>query len=151
MRKRAFLITLAVVMTSTMVFGDTVMAGRPGTGTQREADLTGAEVVPATGDADGTGNARLTLYPNKNKICYRIEVSNMDMATAAHLHMGSAGEEGSVVLKLRPPRDGSSRECIRGLGERFIKKVARNSSGYYVDVHNAEFPSGAVRGQLSTP
>jgi hypothetical protein len=40
------------------------------------------------------------------------------------------------------------RECVRGLGERFIKKIAHNSSSYYVDVHNSEFPDGALRGQL---
>jgi hypothetical protein len=29
-----------------------------------------------------------------------------------------------------------------------IKHVMQNPANYYVNVHNAEFPDGAVRGQL---
>ena len=148
MRKRVFLIALAVGITSVMVFGGLASAGKPGTGTVREAALTGAEVVPAAGDPDGTGMARMIFYPMKNKICYRVTVSGIQTATKAHLHIGDAGEVGPVKLGLLPPRN-SARECIRGLGERFIRRIARNPSRYYVDVHNNEYPGGALRGQLS--
>src|SRR5215216_1525697 len=132
-RKRLVLITLAVVVASVMAFGGPASAGKPGTGTLREAELTGAEVVPTPGDPNGSGMARFHFYPMKNKICYRVTVSGIQTATKAHLHMGNAGEVGPVKLGLLPPRN-SARECIRGLGERFIKKIARNPSRYYVDV-----------------
>ena len=149
MRRRVFLVSLVVAITSVMVFGGPASAGRPGTGTVREAELTGAEVVPTPGDPDGTGMARMIFYPMKNKICYRVTVSGIQTATKAHLHMGDVGEEGGMVkLNLLPPRN-SARECIRGLGERFIKKIAHHSSSYYVDVHNNEYQGGALRGQLS--
>jgi hypothetical protein len=148
-RKRLVLIALAVAVASVMVFGGPASAGKPGTGTLREAELTGAEVVPGPGDPDGSGMGRFHFYPMKNKICYRVTVSGIQTATKAHLHMGDAGEEGGMVkLNLLPPRN-SARECVRDLGERFIKKIAHNSSSYYVDVHNDDFPNGAVRGQLS--
>jgi hypothetical protein len=147
-RKKAFLIALVAGITCVMVFGGPVSAGKPGTGTVREAELTGAEVVPTAGDPNGTGMARMIFYPMKNKICYRVTVSGIQTATKAHLHMGNAGEVGPVKLGLLPPRN-SARECIRGLGERFIRKIASNSSRYYVDVHNNEYPGGALRGQLS--
>jgi len=147
-RKRVFLIALAAAITSVMVFGGPASAGKPGTGTVREAELTGAEVVPAAGDPDGRGMARMIFYPMKNKICYRVTVSGTRTATKAHLHMGKAGEEGGMVkLNLLPPRN-SARECIRGLGERFIRRISSNSSRYYVDVHNNEYRGGALRGQL---
>ncbi len=135
-------------MVGAIAIGGPALAGKPGTGTVREAELTGAEVVPTPGDPDGTGMARMIFYPMKNKICYRVTVSGIQTATKAHLHMGDAGEVGPVKLNLLPPRN-SARECIRGLGERFIRKIARNSSRYYVDVHNNEYPGGALRGQLS--
>ena len=149
MRNRLVLIALAAAFASVMVFGGPASAGRPGTGTIREADLAGAEVVPDPGDPNGTGMARMIFYPQKHKICYRVTVSGIQTATRAHLHMGDAGERNDTVkLHLLPPRN-SARECIRGLGERFIKKISRNSSSYYVDVHNDEYPDGALRGQLS--
>ena len=148
MRKRVALIVVAATLASVMIFSGPASAGRPGTGTIREAELTGAEVVPTAGDPDGSGMARMIFYPQKNKLCYRLTVSDIKRATGAHLHMGDAGEEGAVKLNLLPPRD-SARECVRGLGERFIKMISRNSSNYYVDVHNDEHRGGALRGQLA--
>ena len=141
MRKRVFLAALTVAVTGVMASGNPALAGKPGQGAVREAVLT------AAGDPDGSGIARFTFYPNKNKICYRIEVSNIDPATTAHLHEDSASEPDPVKLNLKPPgADGSSRECIRNLGERFIRHISKNPSNFYVDVHN---PDVAVRGQLS--
>jgi hypothetical protein len=149
MRSRLVLIALAAAFAGVMVFGGPASAGRPGTGTIREAELTGTRVVPTPGDPNGSGMARMIFYPQKNKICYRVTVSGIQTATRAHLHMGDAGGEGGIVkLNLLPPRN-SARECVRGLGERFIKKIAHNSSSYYVDVHNNDYPDGALRGQLT--
>jgi hypothetical protein len=148
MRKRFTLIVLAVAVFGTMAFGGKALAGDPRLATPVEAELTGAAVVPAQGDPDGTGHVRMLLYPSKNKICYTITVSGIEPATAAHLHVAGADEEGPVRLNLLPP-SGSARECIRGLGKRFIRKIKHNTSNYYVDVHNNEFDGGALRGQLT--
>ena len=149
MRNRFVLIALAIAMASVMVLSGPASAGKPGAGTKRKVQLSGAAVVPGPGDADGTGRGRFYLYPMKNKICYRVTVNNVAPATKAHLHMGDAGERGGMVkLNLLRPRN-SARECIRGLGEKFIKNIGRDSSSYYVDVHNNEFEGGALRGQLT--
>lgn len=150
MRKRASFTATVIAMAGVLIFGGTAQAGRPGTGAIRDATLTGAQVVPAPGDANGTGESRFIFYPNKSKICYTIQVSGIGRATSAHLHKAPAGRAGPVKLKLNPPQDGTSEhECIRDLGERFIKKIGGNPSGYYVDVHNDAFPEGALRGQLT--
>ncbi len=152
MRKRMFFTATVVALVGVLVFGGTALAGKPGTGSVRVAMLDGPQVVPpAQGDPDGKGKVRMTLYPNKNKICYTIKAENIGQATAAHLHEAPAGMNGPVKLNLLTPRaDGETRhECIRGLGERFIKKIGRNSStGYYVAVHTVE-PNSDIRGQLS--
>jgi CHRD domain len=143
-------IAAVVAAAAVFVFGGTAQAGRPGTGAIRGATLTGAQVVPSGGDPDGTGEARFIFYPNKHKICYTIQVSDIARATSAHLHEAPAGEVGPVKLALNPPRDGTSEHgCIRGLGERFIKGISGNPSGYYVDVHDAVHQDGALRGQLT--
>ena len=151
-RKRMFFTATVVTMATVLAFGGTALAGKPGTGSVRMATLTGAEVVPpSSGDIDGIGQVKMTLYPNKNKICYTIQADNIGPATAAHLHEAPAGQTGPVKLNLLTPRaDGETRhECIRSLGERFIKKIGRDSStGYYVAVHT-NGGDGDIRGQLS--
>jgi hypothetical protein len=54
---------------------------------------------------------------------------------------------GGVVVNFDVANDGLS-GCVEADKE-LIKDVRQNPSGYYVNVHNADFPPGAVRGQLS--
>jgi hypothetical protein len=150
LRKRILFTATIFAMAGVLVFGGTAQAGKPGTGAIRPATLTGTQVVPPPGEENGTGEARFIFYPNKHKICYTIQVSGIERATSAHLHEAPADDFGPVKLGLNPPQDGTSEhECIRGLGERYIKRISGNPSGYYVDVHNDEHPDGAVRGQLT--
>lgn len=118
--------------------------GRPLTAT-----LTGAAEVPGPGDPDGAGTATITLNQGQNEVCFELTVSNIATATAAHLHIGAAGKAGGVVLTLAPPpAEGSSKGCISTTAE-LIKNIRQSPENYYVNVHNSEFPDGAVRGQLS--
>lgn len=41
------------------------------------------------------------------------------------------------------------RTCLTGLDKNLLKDILRNPESYYVNVHNAAFPNGAVRGQLA--
>jgi hypothetical protein len=134
-------------MASVMVFGGPASAGKPGTRTLREAELTGAEVALTPGDPNGSGMARFHFYPMKNKICYRITVSNLASATMAHIHKAPAGQDGPIVKALKAPSDGDSQECVR-LSRMKIMQIKNNPSAYYVNVHNDDFPNGALRGQL---
>lgn len=109
--------------------------------------LTGAEEVPGPGDPDGSGSATLKLNPGLEEICYNLTVSDIAPATAAHIHFGTAGTAGPVVVGLEPPTSGSSSGCASADRD-LIKNILKNPSDYYVNVHNAEYPAGAVRGQL---
>jgi len=117
--------------------------GRPLTAT-----LTGAAEVPGPGDTDGTGTATITLNPGKGQVCYELTVSNIGTATGAHIHSGAAAVAGPVLVGLQAPGSGSSKGCV-DLDKEKIKEIIQNPANFYVNVHNAEFPDGAVRGQLS--
>jgi hypothetical protein len=109
--------------------------------------LTGAAEVPGPGDPDGTGTAKITLNPGKGEVCFELTVDKIATANAAHIHSGAADKAGPVVLMLTAPASGSSKNCA-ALERDKIMDIIRNPASYYVNVHNAEYPDGAVRGQL---
>ena len=113
--------------------------------------LTGAEEAPGPGDPDGTGSANLTLNQGQGEICFEISVENITLpATAAHIHEAPAGEPGPVVVTLSPPDEsGTSSGCVSDVDRELIRDIRQHPEEYYVNVHNADFPDGAVRGQLS--
>jgi hypothetical protein len=110
--------------------------------------LTGAAEVPGPGDSDGSGTVTLTVNPDKGEVCYDLTVANMQEATAAHIHEGAVGKEGPVKVGLEAPKTGMAKGC-KSAEAAFIQALLANPANYYVNVHNAEFPKGAVRGQLA--
>lgn len=116
-------------------------AGRPLTTT-----LSGANEVPPA-DPDGSGTARILVNPGQAEVCFELTVSNIEPAFAAHIHSGTVGVNGPVVVPLTPPTDGTSSGCI-AVERDLALAIVLDPAGYYVNVHNAEYPGGAVRGQL---
>jgi len=60
---------------------------------------------------------------------------------------GAEEAPGPVVVPLDAPTDGSSSGCAT-VDRALAKDIRQNPEDYYVNVHNAEFPAGAIRGQL---
>ena len=118
-------------------------------GRRRTAQLSGAAEVPGPGDPDGSGTATIRLQLERDEVCFDLTVSNIGPATAAHIHEGAEGVAGPVVVPLDPaPTGGSSSGCISDVDAALIQNIAQNPEQYYVNVHNEEFPDGAIRGQL---
>lgn len=114
------------------------------------ATMTGAAEVPGPGDTDGSGTVNIVLNQGQGEVCFALAVSNIAPATAAHIHEGAVGVAGGPVVTLAPPpTGGSSNGCVTADKE-LIKTIRQNPENYYVNVHNTEFPDGAIRGQLST-
>ncbi len=114
---------------------------------QLTANMTGAAEVPGPGDPDGTGTATITLDPSRSSLCYTLRVANIATPTAAHVHVGAAGAAGDHVVVLDAPATGSSSGCAT-IDPALMQAITANPGGYYVNVHNAEYPAGAIRGQL---
>lgn len=112
------------------------------------ASLTGAQEVPGPGDTDGSGTAEITIVDATDNVCWDLNVRNIAPATAAHIHRGLPGEAGPPVVTLEPPTDGSNEGCVAVPGA-LADEIEANPAAFYVNVHNAEFPNGAVRGQLA--
>lgn len=136
------LATLVLAPTAGLLAQGPEQGGRPLT-----TALTGVEEVPGPGDTDGSGSADITLNHGQGQVCWELQVHDIATATAAHIHRGAAGEAGPVVVSLSAPAQGSSEGCA-DVDRELIKAILQEPQGYYVNVHNAEFPDGAVRGQL---
>src|SRR5688572_4399405 len=117
-------------------------------GVEVSTTLTGAAEVPGPGDPDGSGTARITLNVGQGEVCVDLQVSNIVPATAAHIHIGGPTVAGDVVVTLPPPTTGTATDCVSADRE-LLQEIVRNPLGYYVNVHNADFPGGAIRGQLT--
>jgi CHRD domain len=113
-----------------------------------KANLTGAAEVPGPGDPDGGGTVQVTLNPDKNEVCYDLTLTKVDEATAAHIHEGAVGKDGPVKVGLDTPKGGSAKGC-KTAEAAVVKDIMANPANYYVNVHNAAHPKGAVRGQLA--
>jgi CHRD domain len=117
------------------------------------AVLNGAKEVSSEGERGGgdtNGRGSFSAVFDGNRLCYGLNVGNIDDAVAAHIHRGGRNVAGPVVVPLEHPDTGdpgASSECVR-VQRSLAQDIRANPAGFYVNVHNADFPDGAVRGQL---
>ena len=117
-------------------------------GTPLSAMLTGSAEIPGPGDPDGSGYFEVRLNQGQGTISFELSAEGIAQASGAHIHRGTVNQSGPVVVALIPPTDGTSEGEI-DLDPELIKDIRMNPENYYVNVHNSEFPAGAIRGQLS--
>jgi CHRD domain len=146
MRARHLVLTVLAVLFASALLVPGAIAGNGGA--PRVATLSGTEQIPP-GDPDGSGFATVRLNPGQGRVCWDITVENIAPALAAHIHAGAAGVNGPIVVPFSPPTTGSSSGCTTGVDPALIRDIISNPDQYYVNVHNAEFLGGAIRGQLS--
>ena len=117
--------------------------GRPYT-----VQMTGAAERPGPGDPDGSGTATFRVTAGQGRVCYTLTVQNIEPATAAHIHRAPPTAAGPIVVHLAAPTGGTSSGCAE-VTRALAQELIRTPGAFYVNVHNAPFPGGAVRGQLS--
>ena len=115
--------------------------------TTYRANLTGAQVVGG-GDPDGSANAEVTIEDNFNQVCWSIsDIRGISPVTAAHIHIGARGVNGPPVFPLTKSNEGTWRGCSAG-AEWTQDRIEGNPENFYVNLHTADYPNGAIRGQL---
>jgi hypothetical protein len=112
--------------------------------------LTGAAEVPGPGDPDGMGTATLRLNPGTGQVCWDIQVSGITLpATAAHIHeIDPALGFGDVVVTLSAPDATGHASGCTTVDREEILEIMHEPEEYYVNVHNVDYPGGALRGDL---
>jgi CHRD domain-containing protein len=133
--------------------GMMLLAAACTTGPQNEratllVSMTGIQEVPGPGDPDGNGTAEIRVDPGNGQVCWDLYARAIGPATAAHIHRGPAGMAGPVALPLTTPdAAGRSRGCATP-GPQLARELAYQGHEFYVNVHDADHPAGAIRGQL---
>jgi hypothetical protein len=137
------LLASASLTASASMAGTAAVGGRPFT-----VQMTGAAERPGPGDPNGSGTAKLTLNHGQGRVCYEITVSNIGEPTMAHIHEAGVNSPGPIVVPLFVTSGTTMKGCVTADREE-IKEIIQKPGEYYTNVHNAEFPAGAIRGQMA--
>ncbi len=146
---RAFRPVLVLVLLAALTLALAPVATADNGGRPFRLTLTGAAERPGPGDPDGSGTALLRLNPGQGRVCYDFAVSGVAPLLAAHIHRAPVTSPGPVVIPTPPTTATGGSGCVsadRGL----ILDIIRHPGDYYFNVHNAEFPAGALRAQLGS-
>jgi len=113
-----------------------------------KSDLSGQQEVPPA-DPDGSGTAKFKLKKHKKKVCYDIRFSGIQDPFVAHIHPGAEGVNGPPLITLFEDTAFPSpqKACVEAK-KSDIKDISKHPKQYYVNLHNDDFPGGAIRGQL---
>ena len=129
-------------------------AGCAGPAMQRATlgvSMTGLQEVPGPGDPDGNGTVEVRVDPRSGEICWNLYARQIGPATAAHIHRGAAGAAGAAgppVLTLTTPDAAGRSQGCQIVDPVLARQIGANGHDHYVNVHTAEHPAGAIRGQL---
>lgn len=126
------------------------------------AKLTAKEEVPPN-DSPATGMA--WVKTSESEAGFEVNVTDIDKATAAHIHLGEKGKNGPVVVTLfksdtpTEMKNGTLGEGnftatdfegpMKGKGLNDLVTAMQNGSTY-VNVHTTDMPDGEIRGQLAS-
>jgi len=122
-----------------------VMASAATNATKFEIALKGPNESPAA-PSSNKGTVELTLNAKTGKVCWEFKLAHIDVKpNQAHIHTGRRGVSGNIVVPLGA---GYKRQGCTTASKALVRSILRCPAGFYVNVHNAKHPLGAMRGQL---
>jgi hypothetical protein len=111
-----------------------------------------------TGDPDGRGKAEFIFDTEQGTVCYEIEVEGIAAPVepgpgvgSAHIHVLPTG---GIAVNLQADFQPDNSDEFKASGcvtvaSDLLQAILANPEQYYVNIHNADFPGGALAGLLS--
>ena len=115
-----------------------------------QLSMSGDQAVPGPGDEDGQASGTLSIDDATSIIFWSLTYSNIANPAAMHIHTGAAGAGGSVAVPLNVDTSGAEGTLIGSTvaAADILRVILAIPSDYYLNIHNADFRPGAIRGQL---
>jgi hypothetical protein len=117
----------------------------------RSIELDGRNLLLPDGDPNGTGFLEMELNAVEGTICFDLLVDKIATPTDAHIHriegLVRPGPIAAVLFSGNTINQDEFTGCTNAPPE-VIRDMVENPENYYVDVHNAAFPDGAIGGRL---
>ena len=144
---KVFVLTVLLAMSSAQLMAEP---------TAYLISMTGDQEAPGAGDPDGSATGTISLDGVTGEIIWDFTYSDILAPTAMHIHGpgGSAGSAASVAIGLGVGTSGPAGTLDGSFIHPTLSDVTAilaDPTDYYVNIHNPDFPSGAVRGQLGVP
>ncbi|WP_406268431.1 CHRD domain-containing protein [Streptomyces sp. NBC_00191] len=118
------------------------------------AQLSGANEVPVQGGPavnDPDGKAVALVKVKGDRVTFALQWKGFT-PSLGHIHEGADGKNGAVKVPLfttaMPDSVNSAAGQVALTDAKLADSIRHNPAGFYVNLHSAEFPGGAVRGQL---
>lgn len=112
------------------------------------ASLYGSNEVGHKGAGDdASGDFTGEIDMGAGTLCYFLDIEGLNDVTAAHVHKGAKGKNGPPVVVLQTDNPDGEELCAEVDAE-VLADIAKNEDDYYVNVHTASIPAGAIRGQF---
>lgn len=123
------------------------------------ASMNGANEVPAQGGpavGDQDGRALEFVRVKGDKVSVTVTWRGTAEPTALHIHQGAKGTNGAIKVdftKLLDKSKGKGKShrvtgTVKVDDAALLEQLKADPTGFYANLHTAEFPGGAVRGQL---
>lgn len=143
--KASLPLAIALATVASLALAGGVLAAE----TTLTADLAGVTEGENPGNPDGSGSATVTLDPDTGEVCWDMTAEDIGAVSQSHIHTGAEGVSGGVLIPLDVDGfDGTTEGCTSDVAAADIQMVLDNPAGFYVNLHTADFPAGAIRGQL---
>jgi len=108
--------------------------------------MLGSNEVPK-GAPKGSGKAVVTLNAGTGKVCWTFSaIKGISKVNASHIHKAAKGKSGPVVVAFFTGAL-KMKGCVKA-SKAVITAIEKKPTAYYVNIHTAKYPAGAIRGQL---
>ena len=157
-------VTATVILATLMIVSTTHSLSNPALGQGPPTiviNLTGDEEVPPV-QTEATGVAEI-IPIGPDTIAYSVNATNIEGATAGHVHLGKEGENGPVVVTLFKYDSPTNQVAENGTitadklegpmaGKQISDLVTAGANGtLYINIHTEQNPNGENRGQGGNP